>query len=57
VFRPDKLRFLTLTLVNGKTLAPERYACLSCGAVWSQTNPDALKDFKLPSVHSPAAFR
>jgi hypothetical protein len=45
LFRPDKLRFLTLTLAHGTTLDTESFACLSCGTVWSQTNPDALKDF------------
>src|SRR5262249_50216235 len=45
VFRPDKLRFLALTLAHGTVLDTESYACLSCGTVWSQTNPDSLKDF------------
>jgi hypothetical protein len=45
VFGPDDLRFLTLTLDKGTKLQGESYACLKCGAVWSQTDPDALRDF------------
>ncbi len=45
VFRPDKVRFLTFTLAHGITLDTESYACLSCGTVWSQTDPNALRDF------------
>jgi hypothetical protein len=45
VFEPDDLRFLTLTLERGTKLQDESYACLKCGAVWSQTDPDALRDF------------
>jgi len=45
VFGPDGLSFLTLTLDRGTKLHKESYACLKCGAVWSQTDPDALRDF------------
>jgi hypothetical protein len=45
VFGPDNVRFLTLSTKSGTKLAPESYACLSCGAVWSQTDPEALKRF------------
>ena len=45
VFGPDDLRFLTLTLERGTKLQGDSYACLKCGAVWSQTDPDALRDF------------
>lgn len=58
VFGPDDLRFLTVTLKYGTQLQPESYACLSCGAVWSQTDPKALRDFirkhcKRPSTKEP----
>jgi hypothetical protein len=45
VFGPDNLRFLTTTLKKGTKLNEESYACLSCGMVWSQTDPKLLKDF------------
>jgi len=45
VFGPEGIRFLTVTLQHGTKLEPESYACLSCGSVWSQTDPKALKDF------------
>ena len=45
VFGPDGLRFLTLTVAKGTKLQGESYACLKCGAVWSQTDPDALRAF------------
>src|SRR4051812_11418723 len=45
VFGPDDLRFLTLTTKRGTKLQGDSYACLNCGAVWSQTDPDALRDF------------
>jgi hypothetical protein len=45
VFGPDDLRFLTVTLQRGTKLETESYACLACGAVWSQTDPKALRDF------------
>ena len=45
VFAPEGLRFLTLTLQPGTPLQTESYACLGCGAVWSQTDPRALRDF------------
>ena len=45
VFRPDGLRFLALTLMNGVTLDYESYACLGCGAVWSETDPNSLIKF------------
>ena len=45
VFGPEGLRFLTATLQHGTKLQPESYACLGCGAVWSQTDPNALREF------------
>lgn len=44
-FGPDGLRFLALTLQHGTNLRPESYACLGCGAVWSETDPNALREF------------
>ncbi len=45
VFGPDGLRLLTTALGRGTKLEDESYACLKCGAVFSQTDPEALKDF------------
>jgi predicted RNA-binding Zn-ribbon protein involved in translation (DUF1610 family) len=45
VFEPERRRFFTLNVMPGPYLAPESYACLSCGAVWSQTDPSALREF------------
>jgi len=45
VFGPDGLRFLTLTLGKGTELEGDSYACLKCGAVWSQTDPETLRAF------------
>ena len=45
VFGPEGLRFLTLTSRHGTKLQPESYACLGCGAVWSQTDANALREF------------
>ena len=45
VFGPDDLRFFTLPLKRGTKLHGESYACLKCGSVWSQTDPEALRDF------------
>jgi len=60
VFGPDDLRFLTLTLKHGTPLQPESFACLGCGAVWSQTDPKALRNFigkhcKKAAAHSSQA--
>lgn len=44
-FEPEGRRFFTLTITPGTALHPESYACLQCGAVWSQTDPKALKDY------------
>ena len=45
VFGPEGTRFFALTIEHGTKLQGESYACLKCGAVWSQTDPDALKAF------------
>ena len=46
VFGPDGTRrFLALTFDHGTKLQGESYACLKCGAVLSQTDPDALRAF------------
>jgi len=45
VFKPDDLRFFSLTYKGGTDLRNESYACLTCGAVWSQTDPSALREF------------
>jgi predicted nucleic-acid-binding Zn-ribbon protein len=45
VFEPESRRFFTLNVIPGTYLAPESYACLGCGAVWSQTDPNALREF------------
>ncbi len=44
-FRPEGLRFFTLTLAQGPQLADEGYACLDCGLVWSSITPDELAAF------------
>ena len=46
VFGPTGTRrFFALTFEHGTKLKGESYACLKCGAVWSQTDPDALRNF------------
>ena len=45
VFEPEGRRFLTLSPMSGTFLNATSYACLGCGAVWSQTDPKGLKDF------------
>jgi hypothetical protein len=45
VFRPQGLRFLSLTLTQGPQLGDEGFACLDCGFVWSSTPPDKLSTF------------
>jgi hypothetical protein len=45
VFRPGNARFLALTLAHGTPVDTESHACLSCGFVWSETNPQALQEF------------
>lgn len=45
VFAPEGLLFLTLTPRHGTKLQPESNACLGCGAVWSQTDANALRGF------------
>jgi hypothetical protein len=45
VFRPQGLRFVSLTLTQGPQLADEGFACLDCGLVWSSTAPDKLSTF------------
>ena len=45
VFRPRDARFVALTLAHGTPVDTESYACLSCGFVWSETNPQALSEF------------
>jgi hypothetical protein len=45
VFEPDGLRFFSLTYVHGPALRKESYACLSCGTVWSQTDPVCPRGF------------
>jgi hypothetical protein len=45
VFKPAGLRFLTLALTTGTSLAEESFACLACGLVWSLTNPVELREF------------
>jgi hypothetical protein len=45
VFKPDGLRFFTLTYKGGTDLSGDSYACLTCGCVWSETDPVALKSF------------
>ena len=57
VFGPDDVRFLALTLDRGTKLVETSYACLNCGAVWSETDPIALRDFiqkhcKVPTSES-----
>ena len=42
VFRPQGLRFLSLTLTDGPQLADDGFACLDCGFLWSSTAPDEL---------------
>ena len=44
-FEPRGLRFLALTMRHGTRLEAESYACLKCGTVWSQTDPNELRDF------------
>jgi hypothetical protein len=46
VFGPDGTRrFFALTFEHGTKLQEESYGCLKCGAVWSQTDPEALRAF------------
>jgi hypothetical protein len=45
VFKPDDVRFFSLTYKGGTDLRKESYACLACGSVWSQTDPSALRKF------------
>ncbi len=45
VFEPNGLRFFSLTYKHGTDLGKESYACLTCGTVWSQTDPWALREF------------
>lgn len=45
VFEPGGRHFFALTIMPGTSLNPDSYACLDCGAVWSQTDPKALRDF------------
>jgi hypothetical protein len=45
VFEPEGIRFFSFTYAHGTKLRQERYACLTCGIVWSQTNPSALREF------------
>jgi hypothetical protein len=45
VFEPEGRRLFTLSVMPGSFIAPQSYACLGCGAVWSQTDPKALRDF------------
>lgn len=45
VFRPNGLRFLAIALKYGTALWPVSYACLGCGAVLSQTDPEILREF------------
>ena len=45
VFKPDGLRFFSLTYTGGTDLRKGSYACLTCGTVWSQTDPSALREF------------
>ena len=54
VFGPDTARFLTLALEHGTKLHSESYACLKCGTVWSQTDPNALRDFIRKHCKSPS---
>jgi hypothetical protein len=54
VFAPDGLRFLAATINCGTRLEPDSYACLSCGSVWSQTDPAALKDFMRKHCKQPS---
>ncbi len=44
-FEPEGLRFLALALTHGTLLELESFACLKCGSVWSQTDPDDLRKF------------
>ena len=45
VFKPDDLRFFSITYKGGTDLRGGSYACLTCGSVWSQTDPLALRKF------------
>ena len=44
-FEPEGLRFLALTMRHGTLLDLESFACLKCGSVWSQTDPEDLRKF------------
>lgn len=45
VFRPQGLRFFSVTAFGGTELAETGHACLDCGLVWSSTPPDRLATF------------
>jgi predicted nucleic-acid-binding Zn-ribbon protein len=45
VFKPDNMKFWTLTTLGGTTFLDEAFACLDCGLIWSSTCPDELRGF------------
>jgi hypothetical protein len=44
IFRPDSLRFWTLTFLGGTQLSGDACACLECGLVWCCTSVMELND-------------
>ena len=53
VFAPEGLRFLTMALKRGTMIEPASYACLGCGSVWSQTDPNELREFIAKHCNKP----
>ena len=45
VFRPQGLRFFSVSAFGGTELAVQASACLDCGLVWSSTPPERLATF------------
>ncbi len=55
VFKPDAMRFWTITWSGGTVLPLKAYACLSCGLVWTNASTEKLQDFKNKHCQKPEA--
>jgi len=44
-FKPDNMKFWSFSLTNGVTISKISNACLDCGLIWNEANPDELKSF------------
>ena len=45
VFRPDDMKFWSLSLMGGTEVEQKAFACMNCGLVWSSTSPEKLREF------------